>query len=67
MVSILTWFCIWRESEEKKVTPIEVFDPKNPPLINLLKAYGIISFQFDIHPMLLTIQVFLGLNTFISY
>lgn len=28
-----------------------------PPAINLLKAYGIIAFQFDIHPMLLTIQV----------
>lgn len=28
-----------------------------PPLENLLKAYGIIAFQFDIHPMLLTIQV----------
>lgn len=39
------------------MTPIEEFDPMNPPLINLLKAYGIISFQFDIHPMLLTIQV----------
>lgn len=24
---------------------------------NLLKAYGIIAFQFDIHPMLLTIQM----------
>ncbi len=28
-----------------------------PPFLNLLKAYGIIAFQFDIHPMLLTIQV----------
>ncbi|XP_050081741.1 uncharacterized protein LOC126569013 [Anopheles aquasalis] len=28
-----------------------------PPLVQLLKAYGIIAFQFDIHPMLLTIQV----------
>ncbi|CRK90026.1 CLUMA_CG003751, isoform A [Clunio marinus] len=56
-VAILTWICIFKESEEKAVTPIEVFDPSNPPLLNLLKAYGIISFQFDIHPMLLTIQV----------
>lgn len=39
------------------MTPIEEFDPANPPILNLLKAYGIISFQFDIHPMLLTIQV----------
>lgn len=28
-----------------------------PPFTNLLKAYGIIAFQFDIHPMLLTIEV----------
>lgn len=28
-----------------------------PPFENLLKAYGIIAFQFDIHPMLLTIEV----------
>lgn len=56
-VAILTWICVWRESKEKTVTPIEEFDPMNPPPLNLLKAYGIISFQFDIHPMLLTIQV----------
>lgn len=56
-VAVATWVCIWRESEEKTETPIEEFDPSNPPMLNLLKAYGIISFQFDIHPMLLTIQV----------
>lgn len=56
-IAVLTWICVWRESQEKTVTPIEVFDPSHPPFINLLKAYGIISFQFDIHPMLLTIQV----------
>jgi solute carrier family 32 (vesicular inhibitory amino acid transporter) len=56
-VAFLTWITIYKESEEKTVTPIEEFDPGNPPLLNLLKAYGIISFQFDIHPMLLTIQV----------
>ena len=56
-VAFMTWICVLRESNEKPVTPIEEFDPMNPPLLNLLKAYGIISFQFDIHPMLLTIQV----------
>lgn len=56
-VAVLTWICIWHEKEERRVTPIEEFDPSNPPILNLLKAYGIISFQFDIHPMLLTIQV----------
>lgn len=28
-----------------------------PSFENLLHAYGIIAFQFDIHPMLLTIEV----------
>jgi solute carrier family 32 (vesicular inhibitory amino acid transporter) len=54
-VAILTWITVFKE--EELVTPVEEFDPSNPPLLNLLKAYGIISFQFDIHPMLLTIQV----------
>lgn len=56
-VAVLTWISVWRESDDKNVTAVEEFDPLNPPLLNLLKAYGIISFQFDIHPMLLTIQV----------
>lgn len=37
--------------------PFSGLDLTPPPAINLLKAYGIIAFQFDIHPMLLTIQV----------
>lgn len=56
-VAFLTWFCVYKETEDPDVMATEVFDPKYPPFINLLKAYGIISFQFDIHPMLLTIQV----------
>lgn len=28
-----------------------------PSFENLLNAYGLIAFQFDIHPMLMTIQV----------
>lgn len=56
-VAALTWLCVYWETEDPQVTPVEIFDPGNPPFLNLLKAYGIISFQFDIHPMLLTIQV----------
>jgi solute carrier family 32 (vesicular inhibitory amino acid transporter) len=33
------------------------FYPGYPPIANLLAAYGVVAFQFDIHPMLLTIQV----------
>jgi solute carrier family 32 (vesicular inhibitory amino acid transporter) len=46
-----------KESDDPNVVKTQEFDPAYPPFINLLKAYGIISFQFDIHPMLLTIQV----------
>jgi solute carrier family 32 (vesicular inhibitory amino acid transporter) len=46
-----------KESGDPNVVKTQDFDPTFPPFINLLKAYGIISFQFDIHPMLLTIQV----------
>lgn len=28
-----------------------------PNYLNLLQVYGIITFQFDIHPMLMTIEV----------
>lgn len=41
----------------KEYTPFAGMELVPPPAINLLKAYGIIAFQFDIHPMLLTIQV----------
>lgn len=56
-VAVLTWICVYWETEDPEVTPLEEFNPSSPPLLNLLKAYGIISFQFDVHPMLLTIQV----------
>ncbi|CAG9806548.1 unnamed protein product [Chironomus riparius] len=56
-VAVMTWICVYWETDDPAVTPIEEFDPKHPPWMNLLKAYGIIAFQFDIHPMLLTIQV----------
>ncbi|CAO1431159.1 unnamed protein product [Diamesa serratosioi] len=67
-VAILTWYCIYKAdinefvpktSYTNSTTMEEItedFDLSTPPLLNLLKAYGIISFQFDIHPMLLTIQ-----------
>lgn len=41
----------------KNYTPFAGMELVAPPALNLIKAYGIIAFQFDIHPMLLTIQV----------
>lgn len=56
-VAVLTWASVLKESDDPNIVKVDSFDPFNPPFINLLKAYGIISFQFDIHPMLLTIAV----------
>lgn len=54
-VAVLTWYCIIADDRD--------FDTSTrngliyPSFGSLLKAYGIIAFQFDIHPMLLTIEV----------
>ncbi|EAT38147.1 AAEL009923-PA, partial [Aedes aegypti] len=54
-VAFLTWLSI---GEDTFVTnPFKGIELGTPSWIRLLKAYGIIAFQFDIHPMLLTIQV----------
>lgn len=34
-----------------------IYDLDEPDYINMLKVYGMIAFQFDIHPMLMTIEV----------
>lgn len=36
---------------------INRIDVDEPDYINMLKVYGIIAFQFDIHPMLMTIEM----------
>ncbi|XP_014239846.1 amino acid transporter AVT1E-like [Cimex lectularius] len=49
--SFLTWFCLLNGK-----TPSNPFIP-NPTWESAAIAYGILSFQFDIHPTILTIQV----------
>ncbi|XP_058128890.1 uncharacterized protein LOC131286848 [Anopheles ziemanni] len=58
-VAILTWISIAedRSQDATGFVPFSGITLGLPPLVQLLKAYGIIAFQFDIHPMLLTIQV----------
>lgn len=66
-VALLTWLSIGEDTfvtnGNGTVGPREDFVPFKglelglPSWLRLLKAYGIIAFQFDIHPMLLTIQV----------
>ncbi|GAB0090493.1 uncharacterized protein DMENIID0001_052290 [Sergentomyia squamirostris] len=58
-VALLIWYCI--ASDEivirSETTKSVDFKVTSFNIENLLRAYGIIAFQFDIHPMLLTIQM----------
>ncbi|XP_055618649.1 proton-coupled amino acid transporter 3 [Toxorhynchites rutilus septentrionalis] len=57
-VALLAWYSIGRDVVSSKgFEPFKGIKLGLPSWIMLLKAYGIIAFQFDIHPMLLTIQV----------
>uniref|UniRef100_A0A1B0CZK0 Amino acid transporter transmembrane domain-containing protein n=1 Tax=Phlebotomus papatasi TaxID=29031 RepID=A0A1B0CZK0_PHLPP len=58
-VAFLTWYCIEMDKSNLNRPDIRIEDLKGTTFSvkNLLKAYGIIAFQFDIHPMLLTIQM----------
>ncbi|ETN65440.1 vesicular inhibitory amino acid transporter [Anopheles darlingi] len=59
-VALLTWISIGADrtgTTGGSFRPFSGITLGLPPLVQLLKAYGIIAFQFDIHPMLLTIQV----------
>ncbi|XP_059611713.1 proton-coupled amino acid transporter 3 [Phlebotomus argentipes] len=58
-VAILTWYCIEMDKSDANTSIVNIQDMKVTTFSvkNLLKAYGIIAFQFDIHPMLLTIQM----------
>lgn len=53
-VYILISGCLLYSSENKETPNQEL---QNPPWESMLKAYGIISFLFDIHPSILTILV----------
>ncbi|XP_075985357.1 uncharacterized protein LOC142982636 [Anticarsia gemmatalis] len=54
-VAITTWTCIIRD--DVSPAPVDSVLALQPGLEDFLIAYGILAFQFDIHPMLLTLQV----------
>ncbi|KAH9629112.1 hypothetical protein HF086_008561 [Spodoptera exigua] len=54
-VAITTWTCILRDDTSPR--PLFNVVDLQPQLRDFLIAYGILAFQFDIHPMLLTLQV----------
>jgi len=37
----MTWICVYWETDDPAVTPIEEFDPAHPPWGNLLKGKGV--------------------------
>lgn len=39
----MTWICVYWETDDPAVTPIEEFDPKHPPWENLLKGTYVVS------------------------
>lgn len=49
--SVLTWWCLLNEP------PLDRIEIPSPSWQSVAVAYGILSFQFDIHPVLLTVQV----------
>ncbi|XP_068624937.1 uncharacterized protein [Battus philenor] len=54
-VAVATWTCIIMDDESP--TSLGGVMDYTPSPSDFLAAYGIIAFQFDIHPMLLTLQV----------
>lgn len=54
-IAITTWTCIIGDNVSPE--PVGSLLELQPSLQDYLTAYGILAFQFDIHPMLLTLQV----------
>lgn len=62
IVAALIWACILYDINAENVRskirqPFEGIQLSFPDWRNILQTYGMIAFQFDIHPMLMTIEV----------
>ncbi|CAD7083932.1 unnamed protein product [Hermetia illucens] len=57
ITAILLWYCIGVVPMHRNRRRNEIIKTEFPTTREILTAYGIMAFQFDIHPMLLTIQV----------
>ncbi|XP_013115946.1 uncharacterized protein LOC106093442 [Stomoxys calcitrans] len=55
VIVILLWFCLFTVSPMGK--RFEDVSLELPPFLTILSGYSILAFQFDIHPMLLTLQI----------
>ncbi|XP_029045241.1 amino acid transporter AVT1B isoform X3 [Osmia bicornis bicornis] len=53
LTAVLIWWCIITDDRELNTTPI----PVSPTWDKLISGYGMLAFQFDVHPTLMTVQV----------
>ncbi|XP_024938077.1 amino acid transporter AVT1D isoform X2 [Cephus cinctus] len=53
LTALLIWWCIISDVNPSKVQAI----PSTPSWDKFVSAYGMLAFQFDVHPTLMTIQV----------
>lgn len=57
IVAVLIWSCIGYDRDTVQREPFAGIRLSFPDWRNILQTYGMIAFQFDIHPMLMTIEV----------
>lgn len=62
IVAALIWACILYDTKTENIRhtirqPFDGIQLSFPDWRNILQTYGMIAFQFDIHPMLMTIEV----------
>ena len=53
LTATLIWWCIIADDRELDVLPV----PASPAWDKFIAGYGMLAFQFDVHPTLMTVQV----------
>ncbi|XP_063977939.1 uncharacterized protein Mah isoform X2 [Diachasmimorpha longicaudata] len=53
VTAILVWWCILIDDRTLEVDPV----PTSPTWDKFISGYGMLAFQFDVHPTLMTVQV----------
>ncbi|XP_076642845.1 solute carrier family member mahogany isoform X2 [Halictus rubicundus] len=53
LTAVLIWWCIITDDRELNTLPV----PTSPSWDKFISGYGMLAFQFDVHPTLMTVQV----------
>ncbi|KZC10730.1 PREDICTED: uncharacterized protein LOC107188805 [Dufourea novaeangliae] len=53
LTAVLIWWCIIDDDRELNILPV----PTSPSWDKFISGYGMLAFQFDVHPTLMTVQV----------